>query len=67
MFGHLTVEYRMFDSAGPPLTARTSTDTLYGPASTMAQMGFTPGCWQITGRVGDLSLSFVVQVVLGTG
>jgi hypothetical protein len=29
----------------------------------MSQMGFEPGCWQITGRLGDVSLSFVVQVV----
>lgn len=31
-----------------------------------SQMDFTPGCWQIVGRIRDVSLSFVVSVVLGT-
>lgn len=66
--GHLTVSYKPFGSTEPPLIARTVTDTLYGPDSTMAQITFTTaGCWQITGRINDLSLRFVVQIIFGTG
>jgi hypothetical protein len=62
--GHLRVQYRMLDPPSAPLTARTGWLTGYDrPNWTMSQMGFEPGCWQITGRLGDVSLSFVVQVV----
>lgn len=61
--GPLTVWYRLLDPPSAPLTARTG--TLNGSDSTMSQMSFEPGCWQITGRLDDVSLSFVVQVMLG--
>jgi hypothetical protein len=63
--GAFTVRYRMLDPPSAPVTARTG--TLNGSDSTMSQMRFEPGCWQITGRLGDVSLSFVAQVVLGSG
>lgn len=65
--GRLRVQYRMIDPPSSPLIARTGWLSEYErPNATMSQMHFDPGCWQITGRVGDLSLSFVVQVERGT-
>ena len=65
--GRLMVQYRMFDPPSAPFTARTGWLSEYDrPNGTMSQMQFDPGCWQITGRAGDLSLSFVVQVTRGT-
>jgi hypothetical protein len=62
----LTVQYRMAGSASPPLKAVTVTGTLIGyeGPSWASRMSFEPGCWQITGRLLDVSLSFVVQVAL---
>jgi hypothetical protein len=57
------VWYWTLDPPSAPLTARTG--TLTGSDPTMSQMSFEPGCWQITGRLGDVSLSFVVHVVRG--
>lgn len=61
--GRLMVQYRMLNPRSASLTARTG--TLSGGDSTMSQMSFSPGCWQINGRVLDVSLSFVVEVVRG--
>jgi hypothetical protein len=62
-----TVRYRLLDPPSAPLTARTGTfGGSYGPASTMSQMGFTAGCWQITGRLRDVNLGFVTKVVIGS-
>lgn len=62
-----TVRYRLLDPASAPLTARTGTfGGSSGPSLTMSQMTFIPGCWQITGRLRDVSLSFVAQVVIGS-
>jgi hypothetical protein len=64
--GRLAAKYRVVDSPATPLTARTGWFSGYErPNSTMSQMSFKPGCWQITGRVRDVSLSFVVEVMLG--
>jgi len=62
--GQFTVRYWMLDPLSAPLAARTG--TLNGSDSMMSQMRFEPRCWQISGRVGDVSLSFVAQVVLGS-
>jgi hypothetical protein len=62
--GPFTVRYWMLDPPSAPLAARTG--TLSGSDSTMSQMRFEPGCWEIIGRLGDVSLSFVAQVVLGS-
>jgi len=67
--GSFFVNYRMLE---PPsawvdsVTVRGSLGAYDGP-SWASRMSFEPGCWQITGRVLDVSLSFVVQVVRGTG
>lgn len=66
--GRISVRYSMLGPASAPLTARGGVLTPYAtPNETISQMTFQPGCWQITGRVGDISLSFVAQVVLGPG
>lgn len=63
----LAVHYRMLDPASAPLTARVGSGTLtgYDGPSWASRMSFQPGCWQITGRRRDVTLSFVVQVALG--
>ncbi|MBA2383110.1 MAG: hypothetical protein H0V68_00385 [Actinobacteria bacterium] len=65
----LTVRYRLLDPASPPLGASTGGGTLtgYDGPSWASRMSFEPGCWQVTGRVLDATLSFVVQVVRGSG
>lgn len=63
--GPLRIQYRLLDPPSQPVTARTGRLTGYDrPNATMSQMAFSPGCWQITGRLRDASLSFVVRVVL---
>lgn len=62
--GDLTIEGRRLDGEAPPLRAH----VLDGYGSTGLQVtgiSFpTPGCWAVTGRVGDASLTFIVRVVL---
>jgi len=67
--GPLTVNYRTLDTPSAPITAPVVSGTLsgYDGPSWASRMSFQPGCWQISGRLGDVSLSFVVQVVLGNG
>ena len=64
--GQLVVRYRRINEPSGPLTARSGYFSgRYGePNSTMSQMSFVPGCWQITGRVRKVQLRFVVWVVL---
>jgi hypothetical protein len=62
--GDLTIEGRRLDAPAPPLVGEVPDG--YGDE------GFTPsgltfptaGCWEVTGRVGGGSLTFVVFVVL---
>lgn len=63
----LSVNYRTLDTPSAPITAPVVSGTLsgYDGPSWASRMSFQPGCWQISGRLGDVSLSFVVQVVLG--
>jgi hypothetical protein len=63
--GELRVQYRRLDPPSTPVTATTIAGTLSiwdGP-SWASRMYLQPGCWKVTGRVGDVSLVFVVQVV----
>jgi hypothetical protein len=65
--GHLNVRYRLLSPPAATLMARSGRfagDA--GPSSAASQMSFSPGCWQITGRVLDVSLTFVVNVVRGS-
>jgi len=61
--GHLAVTGRRLDATAPPLRVEFAGD--YG------ERGFLPvglifptgGCWEVTGRVGEASLTFVTRVV----
>jgi len=60
--GRLTFEGRRLDGPAPPLRARVPDG--YGDIG-FQSVGLifpTPGCWEVTGRVGDGSLSFVTLV-----
>jgi hypothetical protein len=66
--GRLRIEGRRLDAPASPL--RSVIPDGYG------EIGFqptylvfsTPGCWEVTGRVGDASLTFVTKVVkIGDG
>jgi hypothetical protein len=65
--GRLSVRYQRIDAPSPLLVARSGTfdGDYFEPPSTMSQMGFSAGCWRITGRVLTVRLTFVVQVVMG--
>jgi hypothetical protein len=64
--GDLTIEGRRLDGPAAPLQS-----DIGGMARTESGQGFyptylifpTPGCWQVTGRVGDATLTFVTLVV----
>lgn len=60
--GQLTIEGRRLDAAAPPLRARIPDG--YGDIGFQATGLIFPttGCWEVTGRVGDGSLTFVVLV-----
>jgi hypothetical protein len=66
--GQLTIEGRRLDGAAPPMRAWINSGT---PESGFAEVAdgrfwasslnfLTEGCWQVTGTVGDASLTFVV-------
>jgi hypothetical protein len=61
----LVVRYERLDSADPPRNAETITGQLSGylGPSWASRMYFTVGCWKVAGRVDDVSVTFVVQVV----
>jgi hypothetical protein len=62
--GFLTITGRRLDAPAPPLSGRTAG---YGPTGFNASAVIFPaeGCWQITGRVGRVTLSFVAFVIKG--
>ena len=62
--GRLTIEGRRLDAPAPPLEADIPDG--YGDSGFQVS-GLTfpsAGCWEITGRVGDASLTFVVIVAV---
>jgi hypothetical protein len=61
----LLVRYERVETADPPLRADTIAGQLsgYTGESWASRMHFKLGCWKVTGRVGDASLAFVVEVV----
>jgi len=61
--GQLTVMGRRLDGAAPPLTA--SIPDGYGDYGFQSTSIIFPtaGCWEVTGRAGDASLTFVTRVV----
>jgi len=66
--GSFFVNYRRLEPPSSSLDAVTVPGSLggYDGPSWASRMSFEAGCWQITGRVLDVSLSFVVQVVRGS-
>lgn len=66
--GKLTIEGRRLDAPAPPL--RSEVNNGYGDIGFQASYVIfpTPGCWEVTGRVADASLTFVTRVVkIGDG
>lgn len=61
--GSLTVEGRRLDASAPPLRADVLTG--YGDSGFQPSVIYFPaeGCWEVTGRVGDASLTFVTLVM----
>ncbi|MGH3071093.1 MAG: hypothetical protein ACRDNB_02335 [Gaiellaceae bacterium] len=62
-----TISGERIDAAAPPLqvlsvNAGTSSDSS-SPSYRSAVQFPTPGCWRLTGRVADVSLTYVVRVV----
>jgi hypothetical protein len=59
--GHLRIEGRRLDAVAPPLRfhAPPYGDTGFQASSVIFP---TPGCWEVTGSIGDASLTFVVLV-----
>lgn len=66
--GQLRIEGRRLDAPASPLRAEVPSG--YGPLGFQATYVVfpTPGCWEVTGRVGDASVTFVTMVVkIGDG
>jgi hypothetical protein len=61
----LTVQYRTLEPPSPARTAVTIAGTLsgYKGPSWVSREYLTAGCWKVTGRIADISLSFVVNVL----
>jgi hypothetical protein len=66
--GHLKITGRRLDAPAPPLRADVS-DGQGEPGFVATHIIFsTPGCWEVTGQVGDAKLTFVTRVVkIGDG
>ena len=62
--GTLRVAYRRLEVTAPAIRAVTVAGTLggYNGPSWASRMYFDRGCWEVTGRIGDATLSFVVAV-----
>jgi hypothetical protein len=66
--GLLTIDGRRLDAAAPPL--RASIPAGYGDIGFQATglIFPTPGCWEVTGHVGNSSITFTTRVVkIGEG
>src|SRR5262245_38507789 len=60
--GFLTITGRRLDASAPPLSGRTSGYGLTG-FNASGVIFPTEGCWQVTGRVGRVALTFVTFVI----
>jgi hypothetical protein len=66
--GRLVIEGRRLDGSAPPLRARIPNGYGENGFQATALIFPTPGCWEVTGQVGDASLTFVTLVVkIGDG
>jgi hypothetical protein len=61
--GRLTIEGRRLDGDAAPL--RSEVNNGYGDSGFQASYVIfpTPGCWEVTGRVADASVTFITRVV----
>jgi hypothetical protein len=61
--GKLTIQGKRLDAPAPPLRAHIPDG--YGDTGFQATGIIFPteGCWEVTGKVGDSSLTFVTRVV----
>jgi hypothetical protein len=60
--GHLDITGRRLDRSAPPL--RTSIPDGYGSQFQATTLIFpTEGCWEVTGRAGEASLTFITRVI----
>jgi hypothetical protein len=60
--GKLTIAGKRLDAPAPPL--RATIPAGYGPHFQATALIFpTEGCWEVTGKAGDASLTFVTRVV----
>jgi hypothetical protein len=66
-FGAFRVSYRRVDVSSPPVHAVTVSGSLggYSGPSWASRMSFDPGCWEISARVFDVTLTFVAEVSRG--
>jgi len=66
--GSLTIDGRRLDAPGSRLRARIPSGYRDSGFQATGLIFPTPGCWEVTGRVGEASLTFVVVVVkIGEG
>lgn len=66
--GALRIDGRRLDAAAPPLRAHIPAG--YGDIGFQATgiIFPTPGCWEVTGRVGDATVTFITKVIkIGDG
>src|SRR5688572_1500420 len=66
--GRLTIEGRRIDAVAPPL--RSEVPGGYGDLGFQATYVIfpTPGCWEVTGQVGNATVTFITKVVkIGDG
>jgi len=62
LHGRLMIKGKRLDAPAPPVRAHFSDygDTGFQPSEIIFP---TEGCWQVTGTVGDVSVTFVTRVV----
>ncbi|HEY6359000.1 MAG TPA: hypothetical protein VIX35_12180 [Vicinamibacterales bacterium] len=66
--GKLKIEGRRLDAPAPPLRAEIGSDNQDSGFVATSLVFSTPGCWEVTGRVGDASVTFVTMVTkIGDG
>jgi hypothetical protein len=66
--GQLMIEGRRLDATAPPLRSVVPRGGREIGFQATHLVFSTPGCWEVTGRVGDASLKFVTRVVkIGDG
>lgn len=68
--GEIEIGGRRLDGSSPPMPS----EILHGPPDGYGETGFHPGiltfptegCWEVTARIGDATLTFVTRITLQT-